>query len=78
MENDTRPERFRPIWEYGPEAQQVLVHLEDWLRRNPGEKKFRGRYIIRHLEDRHGLEPEITRDTLWELLGPPGSLPEQM
>ena len=78
MEEELSLDHIRPIWEYGPEARTVIAHLEAWARKHPRAARFRARYITRHLEEKHGLEPEVTADALWELLGRAGALPGQM
>ena len=78
MEEETALGHARAFWEYGPEARQVIRHMTLWAQASPRGARFRARYVARHLERKHGLEPEVTRDVLWELLGRPGTLPEQM
>ena len=78
MEEELSLGHIKPIQEYGPEARAVIVHLEAWARKNPRAARFRGRYITRHLEEKHGIDPEVTADVLWELFGRPGTLPGQM
>ena len=78
MEEETALEHIRALWEYGPEAREVIRHVTLWARASPPGARFRARYIAGHLESRHGLEAEITRDVLWELLGRRGTLPGQM